>query len=66
MSGIKKSNFQQSQLYEEILEKVIRGDVDEEIMNMALARCFGDEDKAQALYILFIVNGYWPEGKINK
>jgi len=64
MNNNQKSTLQYSELYKNTLENVVQGNIDRNIMNMALIHSLGDEDKAQAIYIMFIVNGYWPEVKI--
>jgi hypothetical protein len=61
-----KSSLKYSELYESTLEEVIQGNVDLDIMNMALIRSSWNQDKAQALYIMFVVNGEWPEVRIKQ
>ncbi len=50
-------------LFDEEISNILRGTFDKKLMNEALKRAKNNKDKAQALYVLRVCNGYWPSLK---
>ena len=50
-------------MYQKLVDEVLNGYFDIQYMEIAIERAAGNIDKAQALYILFMMNGHWPKNK---
>ena len=64
MSDIKKQNLFNSSTYQKLLDDTLNDTFDKKIMGIAIERAAGNTEKAQALYILFMINGHWPKYKL--